>query len=131
MSKSPYALRLPADLKLLIVEDEAIITFDVEALLRESGASIIFTAEGLAQTRELLRKHPDIGVVLLDILLRDGNALEIIPELDQLKIPYIFTTGYQGAMVAEIPIVWKPYPPEKLIAAILAVLERRGTTQKR
>ncbi|MEP6874805.1 MAG: response regulator transcription factor [Burkholderiales bacterium] len=68
--------------KALLIDDH---TFLREALAlvmaREMTLLTVLQAGDLAHARELLRAHPDIGLVLLDLTLPDGHGLELLPEL--------------------------------------------------
>ena len=60
-------------LRVLIVEDEAVVLMQLEELLEDTGHEIVGTAmtadEAIAMTREL---HPEL--VLLDVHLKDGTS---------------------------------------------------------
>ena len=81
--------------KILVVEDEGIVSIDIRYILRQIGYSateIAFSAEEALQKIQLY--HPDL--VLMDIGLKgklDGiEAAKIVKE--KHNIPVIFLTGY-------------------------------------
>lgn len=71
-------------IKLLVVDDSELIRSRLVGLLQDiPGLATIDTADTLAQTlRSVEQRRP--SVVILDMHLPDGNALQIIPVLKQL-----------------------------------------------
>ena len=76
----------------LMVEDDADITILNKKWLEVAGYETI-SAETLAEARLLLKsRSPD--VIILDILLQDGNGLDFFPELRQnSSAPVLFLTA--------------------------------------
>lgn len=81
--------------KILVVEDEGIVSIDIRYILRQIGypaTEVAFSAEEALQ--KIQRYHPDL--VLMDIGLKgklDGiEAAKILKE--KYNIPVIFLTGY-------------------------------------
>jgi CheY-like chemotaxis protein len=108
----------------LIIEDEAVIAADIEALVKELGHGVT----GIAATREQAaqsarRQKP--GLVLCDIQLADGSsgidaARDILAEAD---VPVIFITAFPerlltGEGLEPTYLITKPFQPEMLKAAI-------------
>lgn len=71
-------------LKLLLVDDSELIRLSLRALLAPiAGIESLDTAETLAQARESVSRLAP-SLLILDIHLPDGHALQIIPALKQL-----------------------------------------------
>jgi DNA-binding response OmpR family regulator len=127
MTKSPNRTMgggppLPlAGLNILLVEDEALVAFDVEDLLLQNGANSVEITSSLAVARELVSSRRP-SLVLLDVKLSDGNGLILLPLLRQLEIAVVITTGYSGLEIDLHPIVQKPYSGAQLIEAILVAI---------
>jgi DNA-binding response OmpR family regulator len=117
-------LRL-AGLNILVIEDEALVAFDVEELLLQNGASSVEITSSLAVAREILAVRLP-ALVILDVKLTDGSGLELLPLLRQLAVGVVITTGYSGLEIDLHPIVSKPYSGEQLIAAILMVSQSQA-----
>lgn len=64
--------------KILIIDDDVRNIFALSATLRAKGYTCI-TASGAEEGMQLLEKHPDIGVVLLDMMMPDMDGYEAIP----------------------------------------------------
>lgn len=112
-------------LAVLLVEDEAIISFLIEDTLLELGCRSVTNVSGVAEALTALEEgRPDVAV--LDVNL-DGE--EVYPVAERLKehgIPFVFTTGYGRDGLkpewAETPVVSKPFRADMLAKALLSVL---------
>src|SRR5437868_3674906 len=76
-------------LRILIVEDEAVLVMDMEFSLTQAGFDVVGIADG---EREALlfvdQEHPDL--VLMDITLRDGDGLAAAQKIgDRAKIVFV------------------------------------------
>ena len=112
-------------LNVLIVEDEAIISFLIEDMLLELGCQSVTNVAGILEALSALDEgRPDVAV--LDVNL-DGQ--EVYPVAERLKacgVPFVFTTGYGSDGLrpewAHMPVVQKPFRADMLAKALLAVL---------
>lgn len=106
---------------ILLVEDEAIIRFDLEIQLGELGYNVVSTARG-EEAIELAEKE-DIHLIIMDILLAgdmDGiEATKIIRS--KANIPVIFCTAVTTKETLEkidfdfdIILLKKPFNEEEL-----------------
>lgn len=112
-------------LSVLIVEDEAIISFLIEDMLLELGCGSVTNVAGIVEALSALDDgRPDVAV--LDVNL---DGLEVYPVAERLKasgVPFVFTTGYGSDGLkpewAHMPVVQKPFRADMLAKALLAVL---------
>jgi DNA-binding NtrC family response regulator len=111
-----------ANLKILIAEDENMLAWELEELLREFGDPRIFCSPSLRGARETLAAHPDIALVLLDLKLQDGSGEELIVELTAKGIPLIVVTGYSPSESYGVPTLTKPYATAALVGALNSAL---------
>jgi DNA-binding response OmpR family regulator len=79
---------------ILIVEDEAIIAYELEMILERAGYAVThisYSAEDAIKNAEADR--PD--VIIMDVLLgKDGNGIEIAERINGMfKVPVLFITG--------------------------------------
>jgi DNA-directed RNA polymerase specialized sigma24 family protein len=111
--------------RVMIIEDEAIISMDIAAIVREMG----HTVTGIAATRTeavdlAARKRPDL--VLADIQLADRSSgidavndiLKMVPD-----VPVIFITAFpERLLTGERPepafLITKPYAEEQVRSAV-------------
>jgi len=82
-------------LRVLVVEDDAIIGMDIEHRVKKLGYDVCGVADSAAEALDIAsRTHPDIA--LMDIRLRgDVDGIEAARMLrDTLGVPVIFITAY-------------------------------------
>lgn len=120
------------NLKILIVEDEAIFAMSIQRVLtRSDNNTCELVSTGEAAVESAKREKPD--VIIMDIFL-DGklNGIETAIEIRSLyEIPIIFVTGYEeGKILDQIKSVGsstyliKPIIPGDLKSAIDRVLQK-------
>jgi CheY-like chemotaxis protein len=112
-------------LKVLVVEDQAVIFFMIRDMLKELGCVAIWHARDVREGLELLREErPDVAV--LDVNLAGEFVYPIAAQLDATQIPFLFATGYGRKGMPErwanSPVIQKPFLAETLGAALNSVL---------
>ena len=124
--------------KILVVDDEATITTQLEERLTHLGYNIIGTASCGKEALELARqKRPDI--ILMDIVMPgeiDGiEAASIIKK--ELDIPVVFLTAYgddklikRAKIVEPLGYLLKPYQGNQLKATLEVALYNKNITQR-
>jgi CheY-like chemotaxis protein len=113
-------------LRILLVEDEAIIAMTAEDMIEELGCAVSGTASTLSEAMAAIDSG-GFDVVLLDINLNGVESLPAAARLRERGLPFVFTTGYGaagGAGFEEAPLVAKPYQVGDLAAAIARCLRR-------
>ena len=82
-------------MKILIVEDEALVAKDLESILRklEPGAEITGPLVSVQHCKKWFQENPLPDLILSDIQLSDGTSFEVFENLN-LPCPIIFTTAY-------------------------------------
>jgi CheY-like chemotaxis protein len=108
--------------RVLVVEDEALIAFQVIDALEELGWEVVGPAASLAAALELAGEERLDGAVL-DVNLRGSDVYPVARLLDARGVPLVFTTGYRAAMLPEPyrdrPKVSKPFEAETLVASVV------------
>ena len=114
-----------AGLRVLLVEDEALIAMTAEDMLVELGCAKVAIAYSLSEARDKTRLW-DYDVALLDINLNGEQSLSLAAELQTLGRPFVFTSGYGSEGVGTgfpgVPLVPKPYRAADLARAIRCAL---------
>src|SRR5690625_2056360 len=111
-----------AGLKVLLVEDEAVVRLELVAVLGDAGAEVLGPASSRAEGYRIAgRERPDIAV--LDINLAGETAAPLAEALARRNVPLIFTSGYRDLELLpeglrDRPLLQKPVSPEELIAAL-------------
>ncbi len=114
-----------AGLKVLLVEDETLISFLVEDMLQELGCSDVWHASGVSQALAILgERRPDVAV--LDVNLGGELVYPLVSQLDAAAIPFLFATGYGRTGLPrhwnERPVLQKPFALDTLAAALGSAL---------
>jgi CheY-like chemotaxis protein len=121
----PEAQNRFKDLRILVVEDETLISFLVEDMLRELGCASIYHAGGIRAALSIIAEHK-LDVAVLDVNLGGETVYPLAQRLAVANIPFVFATGYGRSGIAPDwamrPVIQKPFGLESLAAAIAAVL---------
>jgi len=79
--------------RIVLVEDETVVSFLIEDMLKELGCANIWHASGVRQAMAILRdRQPDAAV--LDVNLAGEPGYPIAEHLESARIPFLFATGY-------------------------------------
>lgn len=114
--------RFLAGLRILLVEDQALIAMDTEELLRTMGASeVIVAADVEAALDQIAETVPSCAV--LDLNLGSTSSEDVAAELERRKVPYVFATGYRDSVsiperFSSVPVVRKPVAMNVLALAL-------------
>jgi CheY-like chemotaxis protein len=114
-----------AGIRILLVEDEAIIAMTAEDMVEELGCRVVASAATLAEALAAAERG-GFDIALLDINLHGVDSLPVAAWLRQQRRPFIFTTGYgnsgRGDDYEDVPLVTKPYQLADLRTAIADAL---------
>ena len=109
----------------LVVEDEALIALDLQALLEEAGYRVIGPASSPAAALQLLNQS-DPDVALLDVNLGRSDVFDVANALATRKTRVIFLTGHTLQRLPQShqhwPLVSKPFLPHIVLQAVRDVL---------
>lgn len=112
----------------LIIEDEAIISADIENLVKDLGHRVTATATTHDEAVDAVARHKP-GLVLADIQLADGSSgIDAVKDiLKAIDVPVIFITAFpERLLTGERPeptfLITKPFQPETVKAAISQAL---------
>jgi DNA-binding NtrC family response regulator len=120
--------QLPEHAKILVVEDEALIALDLEMLLLDGGAAEVIVALSLGAANMELTRRSDINLILVDLHLRDGSGLDLVPTARSCNIPIILTTGDGNVKSDGLPYISKPYDETELYQLVTDVI--KGAAKK-
>jgi DNA-binding response OmpR family regulator len=111
-------------LRILVVEDEALIAMMLEDLLRQSGAIVLGPA-GTAEQALALVEQNSLDCAVLDYKLVDGSSLRVADALVKLEVPFVFASGCDASVIAsrypDAPFLEKAFDGAELLAAISAI----------
>ncbi|MFC3695221.1 response regulator [Chenggangzhangella methanolivorans] len=119
-------------LRILLVEDEAMIAMLVEDMLLDGGAEVVGPAGGVKAALAVIAETDAIDGALLDVNLGGEQSFEVADALAARNIPFVFVTGYGGAGVRDrypnAPTLQKPFVTSDLERAIGALAGSAGRT---
>ena len=118
--------------KLLLVEDERSISEPLRQALEREGFDVRLAESASGALDAFRARQPDL--VVLDVMLPDGDGREVLRELRQVsRIPVVMLTArgeemdrVLGLELGADDYVTKPFSAAELVARIRAVLRRTG-----
>ena len=95
-----------ADLRILIVEDKAVVAIEIERILTELKCRIVGggPVPRLQRALAMVREHGpggEIDGVLLDVNLNGEECYPIAEQLETMGVPFILMTGYGSPSIPE------------------------------
>lgn len=112
-------------LRVLVVEDEVMISMLVEDMLAELGHHVFAFAVSLEEAGELASTG-DFDAALLDVNLNGQKVDAVAETLVRRGKPFVFTTGYGERGVPkgyqDRPMLPKPYQIEQLAQALASAV---------
>ena len=116
-------------LRVLVIEDEALIRLELEDMLADLGCQIAGSTGNLNTALNLVDQI-DCDFAVLDINLANERVDAVADRLVERGIPFLFTTGYgergQPGAHTGVPLLEKPYAPEALDAALARLLPTKA-----
>jgi CheY-like chemotaxis protein len=99
------------ELKVLLVEDEALIAMMAQDMIEGLGHEIVHTAASLKDALDACTR--DFDCALLDVNLNGDSSMPVAAALKERGCLFAFTTGYGAGGVDEahrdVPVLGKPY----------------------
>lgn len=127
---------MAAETRILLVEDEASISQPLSSALEREGFAPAVAATAAEALR--LARSTDPEVILLDLMLPDGDGRDVCREIRAFSdVPIIMLTArgtevdrIVGLEIGADDYVVKPFSSGELIARIRALLRRTGAAQR-
>lgn len=115
-------------LRLLIVEDEAIIAMMLEDMLADLGCAVVGSVRSVAAALDDIKQMEFDGAIL-DVNLRGERVDPIADALAARGLPFIFATGYGEIGISErfkgAVVLQKPFESTLLRRALLRGVAER------
>jgi DNA-binding response OmpR family regulator len=118
--------------RVLVIEDDALLLMELEAILSEAGAEVVgvcrTVADGVAAAQQ-----DGITAAVLDVRIGRDTIAPVARQLARRGTPFMFYTGQLGsdAAIAEWPnrtVVAKPAQAHMIVAAVADLL-RHGNIE--
>lgn len=115
--------------RVLVVEDEALISMELAASLTAAGCEVIGPAGTLEHAKRLITDSA-CDAALVDANLAGHPVDELAIALTQRNVPFAFVTGYGRDVLPhgfrEAIVLAKPFSQDQLLAAVQAILGSPG-----
>jgi two-component SAPR family response regulator len=117
-------------LRVLVLEDEALLAMLLEDLLTELGCVLVGPFGHTDEAIAFLKAHPagvDCGILDVNVAGQRSDAVALA--FDRLGLPFVFSTGYDESALGERwrgkPCLRKPFRPADLERILLEVSPTR------
>ena len=122
----PESLNLPADLTVLLADDEPAVRRAAARILRRAGATVLEAVNGREAVEMFAADRDRIQAVILDVTMPELNGREAYTAIraQHPTVPVIFSSGYDeqdvGRMDGDPKVTFlpKPYRAETLVARV-------------
>lgn len=111
----------PARARILIVEDDGLVTMMVRGILEQMGCEVVGPATRIERALALTEKN-DLDGALLDVNIAGTPVYPVADALGARGVPFIFLTAYGNPVLPERyrrqRTLTKPVPEGRLRAAV-------------
>ena len=113
--------------RILVVEDEALVSMMIEDVLATSGGGVVGPTPTTKEALDLLERE-DVHCAVLDVKLMDGSSFRVAEALKQRAIPFLIVTGVDDQTIPAAylgaPVLRKVFMPHELIDAVATIARR-------
>jgi DNA-binding NtrC family response regulator len=113
------------DVRILLLEDDALISIDAEDMLLSLGAARVLVAHTVEEA-EAIAAAEAIDAAVLDLVIGNGSCEDFAGRLAARPLPIVFASGFGVGVLPEplrgVPTVEKPYSQQALGAALKQAL---------
>ena len=112
--------------RILVVEDDFLISTELDTILADAGATVLGPCRTLAQAERAIEDNR-ISAAILDFRLGDATAVPLAAQLHRHGIPFVFFTGQSNTRQIEsacpgAKVISKPFQSRTIVAALADVL---------
>lgn len=113
-------------LRVLVVEDEAMVAMLVEDTLADIGCEVVGVASDLEEATAMAAALT-LDAAVLDVNLNGVRTFPVAETLSARRIPFLFSTGYGATGIPDglkpAPVLTKPFRRKDLELALRATLD--------
>lgn len=117
-------------IRVLVVEDEALVAMDLEMILEDLGCVVIGPVMRLDRAEELVKANVEADAAILDVNVSGHQVFPLAALLAERGVPIVFATGYDRSGMPdewnERPTLQKPYTVEDIARQLLQALAAAG-----
>ncbi len=112
--------------RILVVEDDFLISTEIDSILAGAGATVVGPCRTLAQAERLIDDN-HISAAILDFRLGHDTTLPVAEQLHDHGIPFVFFTGQVNTRQIEsacpgAKVITKPFQSRTIVTALADVL---------
>ena len=115
--------------RILLVEDEPLVSMDIEAHLTAAGCTVTGLASSVTEAKRLIN-HADYDAALVDANLEGHPVDEIAILLRNRNCPFAFVSGYGREALPhgfrDAMLLSKPFSKDRLLATVESLLGPRS-----
>lgn len=132
-SQPPDPMLADVKCRVLVIEDEPLVSMEIETSLSTAGHRVIGPAQNF-ETGAELAANEEIDVALLDVNLSGAAVDDIAAVLARRNIPFGFVTGYGRAALPprfkDCPCLGKPFSPVQLLELVMSLRRMQGAAAR-
>ena len=114
------------NLRIFVVEDEALVAMNLEMILEDLGCQVVGPAMRFDKALAMVDDGVKADAAILDVNVAGREVFPLAEKLGELGIPMVFATGYDQTGFPEkwsaSPAVRKPYTLEDVEKALKQAL---------
>lgn len=116
--------------RILIVEDETLVSMLLEDMLADAGAVVVGPASRVDKALAMVEDGDlAIDAAVLDVNLAGDEVFPVAEALDRRETPFVFATGYGKSGLPESwrsrPTLQKPFDMNQVVEALKGILPPR------
>ncbi len=114
--------------RILVVEDEALLAFELVAELEKAGALLFESCPDIPHALQIIQSGSLFDAAVLNVWLRGQLAFPVAKALRGRGIPFIFVTGSAFDATQQYPDVTshpKPADMEAVVQSLATLIARR------
>ena len=117
-------------LKVLVLEDETLVSMMVEDMLSDLGCEVVGPLARLDSALAFANEgQPKVDIALLDVNLGGERSFPLAEVLSDKGVPFVFTTGYDDAGMPEAwrgrPALRKPFTMAEMALTLRQTVETK------
>jgi CheY-like chemotaxis protein len=136
LTDEPSSVRIPTNrhreskrnitaVRILVVEDEGLIALNLELILRRLGCEVVGLVSKVGDIVDAVKKHRPDGI-FLDVNLGGRKVFDVLPELINLGVPCVLSSGYGDPMLfppafRNLPRIAKPFDESAIRRACIEI----------
>jgi DNA-binding response OmpR family regulator len=114
--------------RILVVEDEALIAFELEEIIKDAGGVVVGPFATIDEALRLI-ENENISAAILDMQLWEDTSPPLARRLADKNIPFLFYTAHSDKidLWVTVEIIKKPATSATLVSALAGLIGKSFT----